>query len=101
VILREQCDVDVEKIDQNGDALMLVTVAEGVPCDMSPIDSVEQAVDNAVTSRYRIVVGRNVLTASSRVLWRGQYFEVEGEPSMHAVRGRVHHWEAIVKKYGT
>ncbi len=100
MILREQCDVDVEKIDEHGDMIALVTTFANVPCDMSPIDSVEQHVDNAVTSRYRIVVGRNVLTASSRVLWRGKYFEVEGEPSMHTVRGRVVHWEAVVKKYG-
>ncbi len=100
MILREHCDVDVEKVDQYGDMISLVTQAENVPCDMSPIDSVEQAVDNTVTSRYRIVVGRNVLTASSRVLWRGQYFEVEGNPEMHAVKGRVSHWEAVLVRYG-
>lgn len=100
MILREQCDVDVEKVDQNGDMISLVTIAEGIPCEISPIDSIEGAMDNTVTSRYRIHVARNVLTASSRVLWRGQYFMVEGNPEMHTVKGRVSHWEAVLVRYG-
>ncbi len=76
-------------------------MADKVPCEMNQIDSVEMPIDNTVTSRCRIVVGPQCAAASSRVLWRGQYFEVEGNPEMHTVRGRVHHYEAIVKKYGS
>lgn len=52
-----------------------------------------------VITRFRMFIPRAVgITAFDKITIDGQEYTVEGEPEPHNIGGRIHHFEAIVRR---
>ncbi|HET8601655.1 MAG TPA: hypothetical protein VFL99_15110, partial [Segeticoccus sp.] len=94
ILLHEKCDV------ARADGAV---IGEAVPCEVSPINSIDQQVmttSSVVITHYRIIMRRDVMQHDSTVTWRGDDYQIEGDVETHALRGRLHHFEAILKRVG-
>lgn len=67
---------------------------------VQPQDSSEQVADESrVVVRYRVHLEPDAdVTAADRIVWRGSYYEVDGEPEMHSIDGVAHHLELLVRR---
>lgn len=71
-----------------------------LPAEVQPAGSTEDVVDQArTTTRWRLWLFADAdLTASDRVRWDGQVYEVDGDVETWKRRGAPHHLEALLMK---
>ncbi|WP_281711775.1 hypothetical protein [Dermacoccus nishinomiyaensis] len=98
-VLHERCALYSQVRDRRGDMVWTV-MASGVPCEMVPLSSREQAERGlAPTTEYLFVTRSQVLptrASSWAVAWRGRTWQLKGNLEDHYVRGRLHHREGVV-----
>ena len=69
------------------------------PALVAPQNSSEALVgQNTVTTRYRVFLpALGLATEKSRIRWRGQLFDVDGDVELHTdLRGKAHHRELLM-----
>ena len=86
----------------DGDSVPLRDVGP-FPANVTPIRSTETVTRAGVlvVALYRLHIGHNggsVLTSTGTVKWRGMKFTVQGDVEPWIVNGRLHHYEATLKK---
>lgn len=71
------------------------------PASVGPLGSSEYTSgQQTVITRWRVILLPGTsCTATSRVRWRGDTYEVDGDVELHTDhRGRAHHCEALLKR---
>ncbi|MCK2242323.1 MULTISPECIES: hypothetical protein [unclassified Crossiella] len=70
-------------------------------CWVFPLDTTEDhTTGQRSTERYRVYTQAAPVTAWSAVDWRGQRYEVDGEPQQWQAHPPLHHVRATIKKAG-
>ncbi len=86
--------------DKYGDALY-GNVQVPHRAEVRPLASTENVTAGAqVTTRFRIFLGPRAddVTPADALTWRGRDYEIEGAVEPHSDHGRLHHFEAVVKR---
>lgn len=95
--------VDTGRRDSRGNRIY-----EDVPvpyrAEVRPLTSQENPASGGltVTTRLRVFLAPSAtdITPSDALTWRGVDYEVEGDVEPHTIGGRLHHFEAVVKRQG-
>jgi hypothetical protein len=101
MILHERCNVYHVT---SGDTPVRVDDAEDLPCEVSPLSSIEPPnwgeFSGPPAVMWNIYVkAEGLLQSNSRIEWRGHVLQVEGDAMEHYVRGRYHHSEARMTSF--
>lgn len=99
-VLHERCDLQKSAKDRYG-TFVWTTQATAVPCEMTPLSSAEKNDRGViVTTDYLWHTMSGVIPPNStdwRIVWRGRFFNVQGNVESHYYRGRLQHREAVVR----
>lgn len=68
--------------------------------EVQPLSTTETVtVGQQVETRYRLFLPANTtLNATGAVHWEGKTYEVQGDVEPHKVIGRLHHYEATIRR---
>lgn len=72
--------------------------------EVRPLSSQENLASggSTVTTRHRVFLDPTAdVVATEAITWRGVAYQVDGDLEPHALGGRLHHQEAIIKRQGT
>ena len=76
--------------------------SEPIPAEIEPVNSDEtmSSTSDAVVTTYRLTIRGGVqLDTTSTITWRGLQYVVQGDVQPFVVNGRVHHQEALIRRY--
>ena len=119
MILHDVCTVTyTEKLDKTDTTPKRSVVVEGVPCELTPLDSTVGAESGLIATRYTYFTTADLISradaqiaewkatytnsrgATMVITYRGKTLSPEAGFEVHRVLGRFHHIEAIVKDFG-
>lgn len=97
--------VTVKRREQTGEDDYGLPIYDDVetiyPAEVRPLSSTETvAAGQQVTTRFRVFLPPSAVdvTPSDALRWRERDYEAEGSVEPHLARGRLHHFEAVMKR---
>lgn len=99
MIFHERAEIRSTEYDQFGQ--LVTTVVASLPVEVvhARSENVNVSTGPAIPVTYATFYGgregKDLVTSSTVLWWRGEDYQVDQIPEMHYVRGRFSHWEAI------